>query len=119
MLTSRFCPTCNTRSLASYAAKPAAVTATLYPGAGVSAGAAKSPASLVRRVREMPLSSLVITILALGTTEPVGSRTTPEIPASPPADCANAEAPRSMQSVTAFKDIANLRSGEVQDSEYI
>ena len=48
----------------------------------------KIPAPLVSIVRKVPREALEITTFALGTVEPEGSFTSPEIPATPPADCA-------------------------------
>src|ERR1039458_9026345 len=60
----------------------------------------------------MPCVALEITTFALGTTAPDGSRTTPEIPATPPADCAKHDAAQIKRNatvklnLTAFKRIA-------------
>ena len=74
----------------SYAAKPEAFTNTRYPGPGVSAGAVKTPSLFEVMVRIKPRLALEISTLAFGTTEPLASRTVPEIPARPAADCPNA-----------------------------
>jgi hypothetical protein len=47
----------------------------------------KAPALFVLIVRRVPCDALEITTFALGTAAPLGSLTTPEIPATPP-DCA-------------------------------
>src|SRR5437762_2781329 len=71
---------------------PRAVTVTVYPDAGGSAAAVKTPAALVASVRTIPLDWFETTTLALATEALDASRTTPEIPASPAADWANAAA---------------------------
>ena len=63
----------------------------------MSDGAAKTPAEFVTTVRASPCVPLEITTFALGTTEPEGSCTVPEMAATPP-DCANAVAPANTNS---------------------
>jgi hypothetical protein len=67
----------------------------------------------------MPCVALEITTFALGTTAPDGSRTTPEIPATPPADCAKHDAAQIKRNatvklnLTAFKRIAKPLSAYI------
>src|SRR5258708_13426403 len=77
-------------SFSSYWANPVLFAVTLYPGDGTSDGAVNTPASVVLRVRLMPLDSLATTTWAPGIAAPDASRTTPEIAPSPATDCANA-----------------------------
>jgi hypothetical protein len=54
--------------------------------------------------RNVPCEALEMTTFALGTADPDGSFTTPEIPAEPPTDCANAHADsKSEIAVVAFQ----------------
>jgi hypothetical protein len=59
---------------------------------GIRPGAVKMPALLVVSERIVPCKSLEMTTLAFGTVAPDGSFTSPEMPATPPATCARADA---------------------------
>src|SRR5579883_1435977 len=76
-------PTCTWRLVASYAAKPCLLTETLYPWAGVKAGAANTPASVLFNSRVRPRDGLVTTTFAAGTGDPEESRTVPEMAPRP------------------------------------
>src|SRR5579883_2821445 len=86
-----FRPTSRSRDFTEYVANPGAVTVIWYWGPGRSAAAENTPASLVSMDRICPWLAFEMTTFALGTADPVASRTVPEIAATPAAVCANAD----------------------------